>query len=123
MAEPTTLSIICLGAVDDALRALVRDVLGDQGLRIYFAPRWHHAPDLVLAGVRQWDVTAVMSSARQVAGAVPILAILPINDERLVQLACAAGAWACFALDTPLARLKECVGGLVAARAPRGGGG
>ncbi len=123
MAEPTTLSIICVGATDDALRALLRDVLADQEIRAYFAPRWHRTPDLVLAAVRQWDVTSVMSAARAAAGAAPILVILPFSDERLVKLAIALGARAWFALDMPLSALAEAIGAIVprvAAGSPEG---
>jgi hypothetical protein len=110
MPEPATLTVVCLGAVDDALRSLLRDVLSDQGLRVYLAPRWHHAPELVIAAVRQWDVAGVMAAARDVAGASPILAILPFSDERLVQLAHEGGARAWFAIGMPLASLAAAIG-------------
>jgi hypothetical protein len=112
MPEPATLTVVCLGAADDALRALLRDVLTDQGFRVYFAPRWHHAPDLVLAAIRQWDVAGVMATARDVAGASPILAILPFSDERLVQLAREGGARTWFALGMPLVSLGAAIGAI-----------
>jgi hypothetical protein len=119
MPDPATLTVVCLGAADDALRALLRDVLTDQGFRVYLAPRWHHAPNLVIAAVRRWDVAGVMAAARDLAGAAPILAILPFSDERLVQLAREGGARAWFAIGMPLASLAAAIGAIFPGAAAR----
>ncbi|MCU0620054.1 MAG: hypothetical protein MUC69_00970 [Gemmatimonadales bacterium] len=119
MPEPATITIVCLGATDNGLRALLRDVFDDMGLRLHFAPLWHCSPDLVLAAVQRRDAELVLAAACEVAGAAPILAILPYSDERLVRLVRERGAHACYALDTPLAALRAAVDALfpiVAAR-------
>lgn len=96
--------VVFVGPTDDPLRALLEDALEVE---------WVTAeanPEVVLAVVGPHDPFRVLASAQRVAaGKSPIIAILPIADERLSRRALLAGAHACWPLDGSLKTLREAV--------------
>lgn len=114
-----------VGPEDPQLYGLLSDVLGEAGIELNVRPPEH--PDVVLAAVHGSSidaVSAVLSSARQLAQQAPVIALLPIGDDRLAQRCIQLGAQGCWALDTPLSLLRSLLGTMVAlpsaSSAPRG---
>ncbi len=97
---------VVVGDCDAACRALLEDVLADLGIALDDHVR--QAPELALAIVEYDDVAAV-TQARGLAGAAPVVAILPMRDGRLARKALGAGADAFHALDTPIGLLQSTV--------------
>ncbi len=111
-----------LQGADESLCSLLRDVLGDMGLSVrgsWAGPR----PDVVLALVQREDsVPRALRRVEDEAGAaVPVLVLLPFEDERLRQLAMSLGACGCYALGTPLESLKGLLRDVVGGRAHESG--
>jgi len=101
-----------LGPDDAALRVLLADVLGELGLDLEFEPalRGGGAGELVLALVYVESMAACEALEADVLRAgVPVLALLPVMEERLCRRACERGAAACYALGTPLDNLRAIV--------------
>ena len=95
-----------LQGADDSLCSLLRDVLGDMGLAVR-ASAGGPRPDVVLALVQREDsVPRALRRVEDETGGVPVLVLLPFEDERLRQLAMSLGACGCYALGTPLEALK-----------------
>ena len=97
-----------LGASDESLRSVLREVLDELGIALDCSINILN-PDLVLADVGEEDPAKVLAAARLLARHAPILAILPIQDERLAAQAHALGATACFAMGMPLDDLRATV--------------
>jgi len=92
---------VLVGSVDASLRALLEDVL-----EIEFVHA-EHCPDLVFAIVGLRDAFRVLAAAQEAARQrAPIVAILPIADERLSRRALLAGARFCWPLDGSLHSLR-----------------
>ncbi|WP_338023445.1 DNA-binding response regulator [Archangium primigenium] len=100
-----------LHGADESLRALLRDVLDDMGIRL--APEEDAArPDVVLALVEREDsVSRVLQEVAEASGPTPVLVLLPFEDARLRCLAMRLGARGCYALGTPLESLKRLLRG------------
>jgi hypothetical protein len=106
-----------VGECDAALQGVLREVLAELGATCEDQSP-PIPPDLVFAIVSSEDATAVLTAARLLASGRPIVAILPMRDEALAELAILFGASASYALDTPLDRLRAIVEALVS---PNGG--
>ena len=107
---------VVLHGADESLRALLSDVLEDMGLLLRGSGAGAR-PDVVLALVQREDsVPRVLRVAGDEAGAAPVVVLLPFEDERLRQLAMSLGARDCYALGTPLERLKRLLHHLVGER-------
>lgn len=97
-----------LGPDDVALRVLLADVLDELGLDLDLGDRG--AGKLVLALVYVESMAACEALEAEVLRAnVPVLALLPVMEERLCRRACERGAAACYALGTPLDNLRAIV--------------
>lgn len=97
-----------LHGADESLRSLLSDVLGDMGIRLVPPEARVGPPDVVLALVEREDsVPRVLRAVAECSGRVPVLVLLPFEDERLRRLAMGLGAWGCYALGTPLEALKR----------------
>jgi hypothetical protein len=83
---------------------LLVDVLRD--LRVELEIIEGGVPDLVFAVVREGDFFHVLESARRRSAGGPIVAVLPLRDERLIQRAFLAGATSICSLDSPLDSLR-----------------
>lgn len=86
--------------LDDVDVAVDLDEGGAPGLR-------GAAPDLVLVMVDRNDLANLFGRARAIAAGAPVVAILPLHDERLARQLVAFGASGCYSLDTPIERLKS----------------
>ncbi|OJT21344.1 hypothetical protein BO221_26335 [Archangium sp. Cb G35] len=122
MRHPLPCCVILAPDADESLRSLLSDVLGDMGIALRPGGGGTR-PDVVLALVQREDsMSRVLGAAGNEAGAAPVFALLPFEDERLRQLAVSLGARGCYALGTPLEFLKELlrdvVGGLPRPRGP-----
>lgn len=102
--HPRELTAAVTGECDPALRAVLADVIEEVGL-VHAARPETMAPDVLLAVVSCNDATGVITSARSRAGGAPVVAILAMSDVQTAARAMAAGASACYALDTSLDRL------------------
>jgi hypothetical protein len=88
----------------EPFESLLVDVLRD--LRIELTIIDGGRPDLVFAVVRQGDFFRVLDKAKRLSIGGPIVAVLPLRDERLVQRAFLAGATSVCSLDAPLESLR-----------------
>ena len=109
-----------LHGADESLRSLLSDVLGDMGIPLQ-EDGGGARPDVVLALVERED--SVRGVLREVSGAVPVIVLLPFEDERLRCLAMRLGARSCYALGTPLEALKRLLREVGLSKAPGGRGG
>ncbi|MGZ3461196.1 MAG: hypothetical protein ACXU86_22130 [Archangium sp.] len=106
MRHPLPCCVILAPDADESLRSLLSDVLEDMGIALR-PLGGEQRPDVVLALVQREDsVSRVLQVAGNEAGAAPVLALLPFEDERLRRLAMSLGARGCYALGTPLESLK-----------------
>jgi hypothetical protein len=83
---------------------LLVDILRD--LRIEVDVVFDGRPDLVFAVVREADVARVLYLAHRAAFGAPIVAVMPMRDDRLAQSAILGGASAICSLDGPLDALR-----------------
>lgn len=112
----TPVRAVLMGTVDPSLEAVLADVLADLDVELD-AGRWTEpAPDLILAVVGRGDAKELLATARIRGAGCPVIAILLFGDDRLEADATSAGAHACYALDTPLSRLKTVLLALLVAR-------
>jgi hypothetical protein len=109
-----------LHGADESLRSLLSDVLGDMGIPLE-EDGGGARPGVVLALVERED--SVRGVLREVSGAVPVIVLLPFEDERLRCLAMRLGARSCYALGTPLEALKRLLREVGLSNAPGGRGG
>jgi hypothetical protein len=98
----------CVHGGDGPLRALLADVLGECGVTVSPGAQPHTAQLLVVPvttdlGLRRLLLLAATRPAR------PVLAVLPFEDEALAAQALSLGASGCYALGTPLERLRSVV--------------
>ena len=101
-----------LGPDDTALRLLLADVLDEMALDLALVPglRGGTSDKVVLALVYVESMAACEALEAEVLRAnVPVLALLPVMEERLCRRACERGAAACYALGTPLDNLRAIV--------------
>jgi hypothetical protein len=107
MRHPLPCCVILAPDADESLRSLLSDVLGDMGIALRPGGGMER-PDVVLALVQREDsMSRVLRVAGNEAGAAPVFALLPFEDERLRRQAVSLGARGCYALGTPLESLKE----------------
>jgi hypothetical protein len=106
LARQPSFSAALLGECADSLRSVLNDVFDEFGVRldpdVPAIP-----PDLVVAIVEHNDATAILTAAKLLAGGAPIVVIIAIGDDRLVNFAIMFGAAACYAMDTPLDCLRD----------------
>lgn len=100
------------GVKDVALDVLLCDVLAELSIRV--DQQWGKPPDVVLLLIDESEPARALRAAALLAGGAPIIAILPFRDARLDAWARREGARACFALGTPLERLRDVVRGVLA---------
>jgi hypothetical protein len=117
-----------VGEAEPALHALLADVLADVPLAVSpagaAADEAARPPRVILAIGDRARLDELIGQARQDGRGVPVVAVLPLFDERDARQAIAAGAAACCALDAPLGELTDAVRQLLGAPrpgAPRGG--
>ena len=110
--------VAIVGRCDPRLRDLIADVLRDLGVEISDAPVLGDPPAVVLAVAERANLTAVLDLAKAVAGRGPILAVVPLEDERLEHAAASQGAHACYTLGAPLGRLRALVAKLLGEKEP-----
>jgi hypothetical protein len=97
---------LCQGEVSDPLFALLHDVFGELNVDLHATSLPKREPVLVLVAVDSSDPRPLVAESRQLAGNAPVIALLPIDDERIAAQAISAGADACFPLGTPLTNLR-----------------
>ncbi|HEY3352752.1 MAG TPA: hypothetical protein VGQ83_05860 [Polyangia bacterium] len=85
----------------------MRHVLRGLGFKLGAVVAGEPPPDLVLVAVEHGHVTLRVAAARERAHGAPVLAILRLSDAKLAGRALAAGAHACYALDTSLEYLRD----------------
>lgn len=94
-----------LGDREQALQLLLADILHELDVQVGMDEALGPA-DVVIVLVSGMELGQALSRARERAGGAPILAILPFADDRLERRVLAGGARACYALGTPLDRLR-----------------
>lgn len=100
--------VVLVGWVDEELRSLFKDALDIELVEP------DQAPDLVFAVIALRDPFRTLASAQAAGGPrTPIIAILPIADERLSRRALVAGAQFCWPLDGSLQTLRATLLGMV----------
>jgi len=102
-----------IGGEDAHLHRLLSDVLAESGIELGAGSK---PPDIVLAvveGSGSEALSALLSQARRVAGSSPIVALLPIGDDRLAKRSIQLGAHGCWSLDTPLSLLRSLISTLL----------
>ena len=93
--------VIFVGTIEDSLQSLLEDVLEVEIVNVA------RDPDLVFAIIGPRDPFRVLAAAQVAARhQAPIIAILPIADERLSRRALVAGARFCWPLDGSLQSLR-----------------
>ena len=115
--SPRTVRVALLGEADEPLRRLLEDVLRDGVVRCELVPARATAADVAVVMVTWGEETSTIAAARTEAADLPLLAILPFGDDRLVELVLGCGARAWYGLDSPLALLRSrlvALAGLVA---------
>ena len=95
-----------LGEADEPLRRLLEDVLRDGVVRCELVPALTVAADAAVVMVTWGEEARTIAAARAQAADLPLLAILPFGDDRLIDLVVSCGARAWYALDSPLANLR-----------------
>jgi hypothetical protein len=110
---------VIVGLSDGALWLLLTDVLLDEGVAIA-RDEDEPGPDVVFAFVGFDDVVAVLTQARATAGLAPVIAILPLDDERLSRQAKACGANAVYALNHSLQHLRRVLAAVLSESAASG---
>lgn len=105
IAEGTPLVAAIVGDCEPDLRCLLRDVLVEHDT-LLDGDMVVLPPDLVFAVVTRDDANAVLTAARVLASGRPIIALLPLADDALAELAFLYGAAATYAFDTPIDRLR-----------------
>lgn len=95
---------------DDALSAVLGEVLEELGIKLSGHGDGESPPDLVLVLVQRGDsVLRLLQVARDGTGRAPVLVLLPFADEKLEGQATGQGAFGCYALGTPLDRLRTLI--------------
>lgn len=115
-----------MGGDDPQLFRLLSDVLSEAHIDLSTRPPKH--PDVVLTvidGSSFDSVSTCVSNARRIAELAPVIALLPIGDDRLAKRCIQLGVQGCWALDTPLSLLQSLLKTMVLApsmapSAPRG---
>jgi hypothetical protein len=98
--------VALLGEADEPLRRLLEDVLRDGSVRCELVPALTTDADAAVVMVTWGEEARTIAVARTQAVGVPLLAILPFGDDRLVELVLSLGAGAWYGLDSPLALLR-----------------
>lgn len=98
------LRVVMLGDAE-LFEPLMAELLADLGVEV--EPSVGGAPDLVFALVRAADLLRVCDAALSRCSGAPIIAVLPMRDDRLVQQALAAGVTHVCSLDAPLDALRS----------------
>jgi hypothetical protein len=88
----------------ELFQGLLVDVLRD--LRVEVDVITEGRPDLVFAVVREADVSQVLGLAKKVAFGAPVVAVLPMRDDRLARAAILSGASNLCSLDGPIDVLR-----------------
>lgn len=99
-------TLLCLGEMSPGLLELLRDVLGELSVEVRAPQVLSAKPSVVLVAVGRGEVRPLIDSARRAGGGAPVVALLPIQDARFAEAAFRAGADNCYALGTPLSRLR-----------------
>lgn len=108
-----------VGGDDPHLYRLLSDVLSEAQIELPSAAPTK--PDVVLTvidGSSIDSVTACISTARDLAADAPVIALLPIGDDRLAKRCIQLGVQGCWALDTPLSLLGSLLTTLVVSLTP-----
>ena len=98
--------VALLGEADEPLRRLLEDVLRDGSVRCELLPALTNGADVAVVMVTWGEEKLTIAAARAQAVDVPLLAILPFGDDRLVELVLKCGARAWYGLDSPLSLLR-----------------
>jgi hypothetical protein len=107
-----------LGEADEPLRRLLEDVLRDGVVRCELLPAQTTGADAAVVMVAWGEEVTTIAAARAEATDVPLLAILPFGDDRLVELVLGCGARSWYGLDSPLALLRSRLVALAGLDAP-----
>ena len=106
ISPPRVVRVALLGEADEPLRRLLEDVLRDGSVRCELVPELTIAADVAVVMVTWGEEDRLIAAARAQAVGVPLLAILPFGDDRLVELVLSRGAGAWYGLDSPLGVLR-----------------
>jgi hypothetical protein len=106
ISTPRVVRVALLGEADEPLRRLLEDVLRDGAVRCELVPALSYAADAAVVMVSWGEEAHTIAAARVQAPGIPLLAILPFGDDRLVELVLSCGARAWYGLDGPLSLLR-----------------
>jgi hypothetical protein len=112
LKRPASPCVALVGTCDPPLAAVISEVVGELGATLDTELR-DLSPALVLAVVGPDDVVQVLTAARLLAGSAPVIAVMAIGDDRVIERALTCGAAVCHALDTPFGRLRMALGSLL----------
>jgi len=106
VSTPRVVRVALLGEADEPLRRFLEDVLRDGSVRCELVPELTSAADVAAVMVIWGEEKRMIAAARARAVGVPLLAILPFGDDRLVERVLRLGADAWYGLDSPLSHLR-----------------
>jgi len=106
-STPRVIRVALLGEANEPLRRLLEDVLRDGVVRCELVPARTTVADAAVVMVAWGEEARTIAAARAEAADIPLLAILPFGDDRLVALVLSCGARAWYGLDSPLALLRS----------------
>jgi hypothetical protein len=118
LSAPRVIRVALLGEADEPLRRLLEDVLRDGVGGCELVPAHDTVADAAVVMVTWGEEARTIAAARAEAADVPLLAILPFGDDRLVALVLSCGARAWYGLDSPLALLRSRLVALAGREAP-----
>jgi hypothetical protein len=101
--EKRVLHLALAGGFTEPLTLLLHDVLTSSGLRYELTPAG--VCDVAIVMVSWGEELHEIAAARALAGAAPLLAILPFDDEVMARRVVNLGAQGWFTLDAPLPQL------------------
>ena len=106
ITTPRVVRVALLGEADEPLRRLLEDVLHEGAVQCELVPAPSDTADAAVVMVSWGEEARTIAAARVQAPGIPLLAILPFGDDRLVELVLSCGARAWYGLDSPLSLLR-----------------
>jgi hypothetical protein len=97
----------------EELVSLLSDVLAELQIEVCATLPAGRTASLVLAGTGPREIAHAVAVAKGLAGAVPLVAVVPFQDRKLAATALRGGADGCYALGTPVSRLRILVAQLL----------
>ena len=102
-------TMLCLGEMSTVLVELLKDVFSELNVEACESQALGARPWVVVVAQGVGEVQPLVERARVEGRGAPVIALIPIQDARWARAAFRAGADGCYALGTPLSRLRGVV--------------